>query len=196
MAVVRRVEDAVFVTGSPRRRLVVAASLVVLAAICALLATSTFAASRQQSVTSRVPSLNAAVLAQINAFRAQHHLAALIVSRQLMRSASKHSVEMATDGYFAHTSPDGSAFWQRIKAFYPSSSFGYWSVGENLLWSSPTVDATTAMQMWEASPGHLANLLASRWRQIGVSAVHVTAAPGVFNGMDVTIITTDFGVRH
>jgi uncharacterized protein YkwD len=189
-------EDARTVTGSPRRRLAVAASLVVLAAIIALLAATTLAASRKQSVMSKMPSLNAAVLAQINAFRAQHDLAALTVSRGLMRSASKHSVEMATVGYFAHTSPDGSAFWKRIQVFYPAKSFGYWSVGENLVWSSPTLDATTAMQLWEHSPEHLANLLSPRWRQIGVSAVHETAAPGVFNGMDVTIITTDFGTRR
>jgi uncharacterized protein YkwD len=174
----------------------VTVSLVVLAALCALLATSTLAAPRRPSVTNAMPSLDAEMLAQINAFRAQHHLVALAVSRQLTRSATRHSDEMATNGYFAHTSPDGSAFWRRIKAFYPSRSFGYWTVGENLLWSSPSVDATTAMQMWEQSPGHLANLLAPRWRQIGVSAVHVTAAPGVYRGMDVTIITTDFGARH
>jgi uncharacterized protein YkwD len=184
------------VTGSPRRRFAVAVSLVLLAAICALLAASTLSASRKHSVMSKMPSLNAAVLAQINAFRAQHDLTALTVSRGLTLSASKHSTEMGADGYFAHTSPDGSAFWQRIKAFYPSRSFGYWSVGENLVWSSPTIDATTAMQLWEQSPEHLANLLSPRWRQIGVSAVHVTAAPGVYHGMNVTIITTDFGTRR
>jgi hypothetical protein len=26
--------------------------------------------------------------------------------------------------------------------------------------------------------------------------VHMTQAPGVYHGMDVTIVTTDFGVRH
>jgi uncharacterized protein YkwD len=167
-----------------------------LAVICALIAATTLGASRKQSVMSKMPSLDGAVLAQINAFRAQHNLVALTVSRGLMRSANRHSVEMAMLGYFAHTSPDGSAFWKRIQAFYPAKSFGYWSVGENLVWSSPTLDATTAMQLWEHSPEHLANLLSPRWRQIGVSAVRETAAPRVYHGMDVTIITTDFGTRR
>jgi uncharacterized protein YkwD len=46
------------------------------------------------------------------------------------------------------------------------------------------------------SPEHRANILTPRWREIGISAVHVAAAPGTFQGREVTIITTDFGVRH
>ncbi len=74
--------------------------------------------------------------------------------------------------------------------------FAGWSVGENLLWSSPDVSAQSALQMWMASPEHRANLLSPRWREVGVAAVHESAAPGVFKGLDVTIVTTDFGVRH
>ena len=62
--------------------------------------------------------------------------------------------------------------------------------------SSPTLDATSAVRLWEHSLEHLANLLSPRWRQIGVSAVSETAAPGACDGMDVTIITTDFGTRR
>jgi uncharacterized protein YkwD len=46
------------------------------------------------------------------------------------------------------------------------------------------------------SPEHRANILTAEWRQIGVAAVHVDSAPGVFNGQPVTIITTDFGYRR
>jgi uncharacterized protein YkwD len=46
------------------------------------------------------------------------------------------------------------------------------------------------------SPEHRANLLNGRWREIGISAVHAVAAPGTYDGLDVTIITTDFGVRR
>jgi uncharacterized protein YkwD len=69
-------------------------------------------------------------------------------------------------------------------------------VGENLLWRSPGVSAARAMSLWIASPEHLRNLVNSRWRQLGVSAVRVAHAPGVFHGLPVTIITTDFGVRR
>jgi uncharacterized protein YkwD len=50
--------------------------------------------------------------------------------------------------------------------------------------------------MWLASPEHRANLMNPHWREIGVAAVHVTAAPGIYRGLDVTIVTTDFGVRY
>jgi uncharacterized protein YkwD len=46
------------------------------------------------------------------------------------------------------------------------------------------------------SPEHRANILTPRWREIGISAVHVASAPGTFKGLEVTIITTDFGVRR
>jgi uncharacterized protein YkwD len=141
-------------------------------------------------------SLEQGVLADINAFRAQHQLAPLRLSSALTTAAREHSQQMAAEGYFAHESGDGSAFWKRIQHFYTSSPWRYWSVGENLLWSSPDVDANGALKMWLASPEHRANLLTARWREIGVSAVHVAAAPGTFRGLDVTIVTTDFGVRH
>jgi uncharacterized protein YkwD len=68
-------------------------------------------------------------------------------------------------------------------------------VGENLLWSSPTVDAGGAMQMWKDSPPHRENMLGTRWRDIGISAVHVASAPGAYGGHEVTIVTADFGAR-
>lgn len=173
------------------RRIVPGFLLVVIA--IAVFAASSNAAPRSYT---RLTSLETGVLADINNFRTQHGLARLTLNRDLTAAASEHSSEMATDGYFAHTSFDGQAFWKRIQSFYSSVSWPYWSVGENLLWSSPDVDADQALQLWVASPEHLANLLNPRWRQIGVSAVHMTQAPGVYKGMDVTIVTTDFGVRH
>jgi len=171
----------------------------VIAAVCLSLvpAGAAFASPVQPlSPAASLSSLELGVLADINAFRVQHKLVPLRLSASLTTSAREHSQEMASKGYFAHESADGSAFWKRIKSVYPAGTFRYWSVGENLLWSSPDVDAAGALQLWVASPEHKANLLAPGWREIGVSAVHVTAAPGTYNGQDVTIVTTDFGVRR
>jgi len=140
--------------------------------------------------------LERGVLADINAYRAANHLRPLRVSPSLASSARSHSLQMEADGYFAHDSANGTAFWQRIRTFYPDGSFAYWSVGENLLWSAPNVDAKKALDMWIASPEHRKNLLDPRWQEIGVSAVHRTGAPGVYHGLAVTIVTTDFGVRR
>jgi len=102
---------------------------------------------------------------------------------------------MGRFGYFEHESRDGSAFWKRVQRFYGSESYGNWSVGENLLWSSGSVDASRALELWMKSPAHRANILTPRWREVGLSAVSVAGAPGVYGGRDVVIITTDFGVR-
>ena len=136
------------------------------------------------------------VLVDLNALRAQHHLAPLRLSKQLNAAARAHSVQMAHDGYFAHESVAGSAFWKRIRGFYASSPWRFWSVGENLLWSSGTIDSHRAIAMWLASPEHKRNMLDPKWREIGISAVAAAGAPGVYNHTDVTIITTDFGTRR
>ncbi|MFL5961950.1 MAG: CAP domain-containing protein [Gaiellaceae bacterium] len=141
-------------------------------------------------------SLESGVLFELNKIRAQHGLQPVKISGRLTASAVQHSSEMGADGYFEHNSDDGTAFWKRIGHWYGSSGYGYWSVGENLLWSSPQVDPAGAMQLWMNSPEHRANILKARWREIGISAVHFASAPGTFRGLEVTIITTDFGIRR
>lgn len=154
------------------------------------------AVSARAHAGSTLSSLEFGVLRDLNAIRAQHGLVPVRLSSPLTASATQHSREMAADGYFEHASADGTVFWKRIQHWYGSNGYGFWSVGENLLWSSPDVSAAAALQLWMNSPEHRANILNPRWREIGVSAVHVDSAPGTYNGLPVTIITTDFGVRN
>ena len=140
--------------------------------------------------------LEQGVLSDINSLRGDHGLAPLRLSSALTAAARQHSTEMAARGYFSHNSAGGSSFDKRIARYYPIAGMHYWSVGENLLWSSPDVDAGGALTMWWNSPEHRKNMLTARWREIGISAVHVAAAPGTYGGREVTIVTTDFGVRH
>jgi uncharacterized protein YkwD len=154
------------------------------------------ASSSQANNRVTLSSLESGVLQQLNKIRVQHGLVPLKLNARLTAAATQHSREMGADGYFQHNSNDGMLFWKRIGHWYASSGYGYWSVGENLLWSSPDVDPAGAMQLWMNSPEHRANILSARWREIGVSAVHLANAPGTYKGLEVTIITTDFGVRH
>jgi uncharacterized protein YkwD len=163
-------------------------------AAVALLAPAATAAPQRHAAA--LTPLESGVLVDINTFRRAHHLAPLRLNAKLGAAARAHTVQMAQEGYFAHESADGALFWKRIQSFYGSSPWQYWSVGENLLWSAPDVSPTKALQMWLASPEHRANLMNARWREIGIAAVHVAAAPGVYRGLDVTIVTTDFGVRR
>ena len=169
-----------------------------LALVAGLVALSLPAVATSSSSHDKVAlsSLESGVLQQLNQIRADHHLLPLTLSTPLTIASKQHSTEMADDGYFQHTSHDGTAFWKRIGHWYSDGSFQYWAVGENLLWSSPDVSASGALDMWMKSPPHRANILATSWREIGISAVHVAAAPGAFDGRPVTIITTDFGVRR
>ena len=135
------------------------------------------------------------VLLQLNMARAEHGLAPLRLNASLTAAASQHCAEMAADGFFAHESAGGAQFWSRIGHYYHSGGFTYWSVGENLLWSSANLGAAHAVAMWMASADHRANLLSPAWRDIGISVVNVADAPGVFDNRRVTVIATDFGLR-
>jgi uncharacterized protein YkwD len=161
------------------------------AAVC--LVDSAVASSRSET---NLQTLNRKVLASVNRFRVAHGLVALRESAALERAARRHSLEMGRLGYFSHSSAGGMQFWQRIRRFYPAHGYSYWAAGENLVWASPSLSAGGAMKLWISSPPHLANLLSRQWRQIGVSAVGVARAPGVYRHSRVTIITTDFGVRR
>jgi len=152
------------------------------------------ATADQPATAARV--LEQGVLYSMNALRREHGLVPLRLSSGLGAAARQHSSEMAIRGYFSHSSVNGSSFGRRVARFYPMAHRRFWSVGENLLWSSPDVDAAKALDMWLNSPEHRKNMLTARWREIGLSAVHVPSAPGTFGGREVTIVTADFGVRR
>jgi uncharacterized protein YkwD len=177
------------------RRIAVAVATAVVLVGTALIVPSVAAPSTARAAP-RLSTLEFGVLRQLNAIRADHGLVALKPSAALTAAAADHTREMGAVGYFAHDSKDGTAFWKRVGRWYPAGGSQYWAVGENLLWASPDVAPATALDQWMASPEHRANILKPEWREVGVSALHVDAAPGDYSGRAVTIVTTDFGVRR
>lgn len=176
----------------------------VLAALASLLVASPVGARNDRfierapaakRVASSTSALEAQVLADVNATRRQRGLRPLRFSVALSRAADSHSNDMARRGYFSHDSLGGGAFWRRVQRFYPSAGYRSWAVGENLVWASPDLTAASALSLWMGSAPHKANLLSRQWREIGLSAVHSTSAPGVFGGHPVTIVTANFGAR-
>jgi len=176
-------------------RLALLATLVACLVALGAGATAATAASKPTRSITADDRLETTVLAELNAIRRTHGLTPLRRSKPLAAAANSHSRDMARFGFFKHESRDGSSFWHRVKRFYGSGGYGNWSVGENLLWSTTGIDARGAVKLWMKSPGHRKNILTARWREIGLSAVVVPGAPGVFDGRDVVIVTTDFGVR-
>jgi uncharacterized protein YkwD len=190
MALLPDCRNGVPMNGARAARLAVAVAALV---ATGLLTASALATSRSER---SLGTLNRQVLAAVNRFREEHGLGALRESAGLDSSARQHSLEMGRQGYFAHSSADGTVFWRRIRRYFSARNSSYWSVGENLVWAAPGLSAAEAMKLWIGSAPHLRNLLTTRWRQIGISAVGVAHAPGVFHGQHVVIITTDFGVRR
>lgn len=166
-----------------------------IALAAATLSLAAFAGPAGAGSASPQPALAAPILVEINAYRAQHGLSALRVSKPLRRAALAHAKSMASGGFFAHESADGTPFWKRVKRFYGLGRGPRWSVGENLLWRSDSLTPGEALQMWIDSPGHRKVLLTAAYREIGISAVRMPAARGVFAGRDVIVVTADFGVR-
>ena len=136
------------------------------------------------------------MLDELNLVRLEHGLRQLRLSPSLTEAADHHSLAMVKAGYFAHESPDGSHFARRIKGFYkPRAARKKWKVAENLIWHERRLSARAAVSAWLASPGHRENLLGPAFREVGISAVRASGAPGVFGGRQIVLLTVDFGAR-
>ncbi len=98
----------------------------------------------------------AAVLAQVNAIRANAGLKSLAWSDGLAQAAIVRAIECETA--FSHTRPNGSAWWT------VNSAIMY---GENLAWNY--FDSASVVQAWMNSPTHAANILGN-YNTIGVAA--------------------------
>lgn len=86
----------------------------------------------------------------------------LSASRQLSDAAAAHARDMARKKYFDHRGPDGSQPRDRVKrAGYQSKL-----TGENIALGPETAEEVVAG--WLESPGHCANIMEPRFRNIGV----------------------------
>lgn len=140
--------------------------------------------------------LEGQVLAAINDVRRERGLRELRLNPFLANAATQHSLSMAEHGLFQHASADGSPWWKRDLAVYPRGKYRFWSVGENMAYAAPKMTARLAIELWLASPSHRANMLSPRWREVGLGAVRAVPGSGVYQGLNVTIVTADFGVRR
>jgi uncharacterized protein YkwD len=119
---------------------------------------------------SNVAAAREAILCLINRTRAEHSLEPLKPNGQLEAAAEDHNAEMLQVDYFAHVAPDGETPVDRIKktGYIASESAGY-VIGENLAWGTYSLSTPKAIvEAWIASPGHLANILESRYTETGI----------------------------
>ncbi len=122
---------------------------------------------------SNFPQVREAVLCLVNRERAEHSLSPLKRNAELEAAAENHNAEMIELDYFEHVAPDGETPVERIKktGYIESASDGY-VIGENLAWGTYQLSTPKAIvEAWIASPGHLANILESRYTETGIGVV-------------------------
>jgi uncharacterized protein YkwD len=114
------------------------------------------------------------VLQLVNKERAARRLPPLRRVPELDQAAEKRARDMADRDYFAHVSPDGVTPGDQVIA----AGYRPLMCGENI--ASGYANAASVMRAWMDSPGHRANILERRFRDIGLSFLE---APGTDSGV-------------
>ena len=142
-----------------------------------------------------LPLIRGAVLCLINDERAQHGELPLNPDPRLQAAAESHVSDMIANDYFEHVSPDGISPVDRVRAagYLPNLSVGY-VIGENLAWGTYSLaTAQSIVAAWIASPGHLANILESSYRDTGI-AITPQVPASLANGSPGATYAQEFGV--
>jgi len=108
----------------------------------------------------------------VNRERERRGLRRLRGNWRLSLAARRHSRDMVRRSYFAHLSLSGTPFERRVRGTGYLRSVGRWTIGENIAWgggrrSSPRMN----VRAWMESPSHRRNVLARRFRELGVGVV-------------------------
>ena len=134
-----------------------------------------------------------ATLCLLNRQRKAHGRRALNPNKRLARAARRHARDMVERDYFSHTAPGGVSFVDRImRQDYVDPGEG-WALGENLAWGSyQLATPKSIVRSWMQSPGHRANILNTRFREIGIGVVKGAPVAGTENA---ATYSTSFGTR-
>lgn len=122
------------------------------------------------------------VFDQTNNERTKLGLAPLKYNSVLSDSASKKAKDMFADNYWAHTAPDGTTPWDFLK----SAGYKYSVAGENL--ARDFYDTESLLKAWMNSPNHKANIVHSKYQEIGIGVVN-----GTLGGIKTTLVVQHFG---
>lgn len=101
-----------------------------------------------------------AVLAEVNAARAQNGLSALTLDASMNRAAAVRAAELAQS--FSHTRPNGSRGLTALN----EAGVSYRTAGENIASGQQTAQAVVSA--WMNSSGHRANILSASFGRMGV----------------------------
>lgn len=128
--------------------------------------------------------LPAALHALANQDRASNGLAVLTEDPALAAAAQAKADDMATRGYFAHTSPDGKT----LRTWLDAKGYSFTYAGENL--AVDFTESSDVERAWMNSPTHRANLLKAEYTHVGFGV-----ARGMFEGREVTFVAQFFASK-
>ncbi len=117
-----------------------------------------------------------------NEERAQNNAAPLTQNDLLIKAAQLKANDMATRGYFAHTSPDGKTPWYWLEQV----GYDYSSAGENL--AVNFFESKDVADAWMNSPSHRENIVKKNYTEIGIGV-----ASGVYEGNNTVFVAQFFG---
>ncbi|WP_255485522.1 CAP domain-containing protein [Sporosarcina sp. BP05] len=109
-----------------------------------------------------VSAIEKAVLDLTNVERQKAGLKPLLTDAKLMNSARQKSTDMASKGYFSHTSPTYGSPFDQMK----SNGITYKSAAENIAMGQRS--AEEVVKGWMNSPGHRQNILTPGFTHIGI----------------------------
>ena len=125
--------------------------------------------------------LPGALVSLTNQDRATSGLTGVTEDSLLDKAAQAAAEDMATNGYFAHVSPDGKDPWYWLD----SVGYKYSYAGENLAVNfSDSREVETA---WMASPTHRANIEKPQYTRVGFGT-----ANGMYEGRETTFVVSFF----
>jgi hypothetical protein len=122
------------------------------------------------------------IISLTNETRKNLDLGTLHEDQKLDASAQNKAEDMMVNQYFAHNSPSGVTPWSWIKG----TGYQYKYAGENLaVYFTQAEDVNAG---WMASPTHRANIVDTRYSDIGVGV-----AQGTYNGYPAVFVVEHFG---
>ncbi len=114
--------------------------------------------------------------------RAQNDAPPLVESALLDQAAQLKANDMATLGYFAHTSPEGKTPWY----WFDQVGYHFTEAGENL--AVNFFESEDVANAWMNSPTHRANIVKKDYKEIGIGV-----ASGMYQGRHTVFVAQLFG---
>jgi len=123
------------------------------------------------------------VLAEMaNMDRAESKVGTLTINPLLEKAARLKADDMASKGYFAHTSPQGLT----PRHWFSEVGYDFAYAGENL--AVDFSDSGDVNEAWMNSPKHRFNIMNSEFTEIGIGV-----ARGIFEGRETVFVVQMFG---